>query len=102
MDDTDRRIAELLREDGRASHRAIADALGLSPRAVGARIDAMLERREVRVAAVADVFEAGNDLVLAGWHLLRFSWGMSDRYLATTVAQALSIDLAATALPPAS
>ncbi|MCA9510126.1 MAG: Lrp/AsnC family transcriptional regulator [Myxococcota bacterium] len=65
MDDTDRRIAELLREDGRASHRAIADALGLSPRAVGARIDAMLERREVRVAAVADVFEAGNDLVLA-------------------------------------
>ena len=44
----------------------------------------------------------GNDLVLAGWHLLRFSWGMSDRYLATTVAQALSIDLAATALPPAS
>ena len=65
MDDTDRRIADFLREDGRASHRAVADALGLSPRQVGARIEAMLGRRELAVAAVADVFEAGNDLVLA-------------------------------------
>jgi len=65
MDETDRRIAELLREDGRASHRSIADALGLSPRVVGARVDSMIERRELRVAAVADVFDAGNDLVLA-------------------------------------
>ena len=65
MDDTDRRIAELLREDGRASHRAIAAALGLSARLVGSRLDAMIERKELRIAAVADVFEAGNDLVLA-------------------------------------
>ena len=65
MDETDQRIADLLREDGRASHRAIADELGLSPRLVGSRIDAMLARQELRVAAVADVFEAGNDLVLA-------------------------------------
>lgn len=65
MDETDRRIVELLREDGRASHRAIADALGLSPRLVGSRIEAMLEKRSLRIAAVADVFEAGNDLVLA-------------------------------------
>ncbi len=65
MDDTDRRIAELLREDGRASHRAIAEALGLSARLVGSRIDAMIRRRELRIAAVADLFEAGNDLVLA-------------------------------------
>lgn len=65
MDQTDRRIAELLREDGRASNRAIADALGLSPRLVGSRIDAMLEGHELRVAVVADVFEAGNELVLA-------------------------------------
>lgn len=65
MDDTDRRIAALLREDGRASNRAIADALGLSPRLVGSRIDAMLRKRELAIAAVADLFEAGNDLVLA-------------------------------------
>jgi len=65
MDETDRRIADLLRQDGRASHRAIAEALGLSPRLVGARIHGMLERRELGIAAVADIFEAGNDLVLA-------------------------------------
>lgn len=65
MDDTDRRIAEFLREDGRASNRAIADALELSPRLVGSRIDSMLKNKELRVAVVADIFEAGNDLVLA-------------------------------------
>lgn len=65
MDETDRRIAEFLRKDGRASNRAIADALGLSPRLVGSRIDSMLARKELRAAAVADIFEAGNDLVLA-------------------------------------
>ncbi|HPG28455.1 MAG TPA: AsnC family transcriptional regulator, partial [Myxococcota bacterium] len=65
MDDTDRRIADFLRADGRASHRAIAAALDLSPRSVGARIDAMVSRRELRITAVADIFEAGNDLVLA-------------------------------------
>lgn len=65
MDETDRRIADFLREDARASNRAIAEALGLSPRLVGSRIDSMLEKRALRIAAVADVFEAGNDLVLA-------------------------------------
>ncbi len=65
MDETDRRIAEFLRKDGRASNRAIADALDLSPRLVGSRIDSMLARKELRAAAVADIFEAGNDLVLA-------------------------------------
>lgn len=65
MDETDQRIADFLREDGRASNRAIADALGLSPRLVGSRIESMLAREELRAAAVADIFEAGNDLVLA-------------------------------------
>ncbi len=65
MDETDERIADLLHEDGRASNRAIAEALDLSPRSVAVRIEAMLTRRELRFAAVADVFEAGNDLVLA-------------------------------------
>jgi DNA-binding Lrp family transcriptional regulator len=65
MDETDQRIADLLHEDGRASNRAIADALDLSPRLVGSRIDSMLEKRELRIAAVADIFEAGHDLVLA-------------------------------------
>lgn len=65
MDETDRRIADFLRGDGRASNRAIADALGLSPRLVGSRIESMIEKRELRIAAVADIFDAGNDLVLA-------------------------------------
>jgi DNA-binding Lrp family transcriptional regulator len=65
MDETDRRIAEFLRGDGRASHRAIADALGLSPRLVASRIESMVEKRALRISAIADVFEAGNDLVLA-------------------------------------
>ena len=65
MDETDQRIADFLREDARASNRAIGDALQLSPRLVGSRIDSMCERRALRVSAVADVFEAGNDLVLA-------------------------------------
>ena len=65
MDETDQRIADFLRDDGRASHRAIAEALGLTPRLVSSRIDSMLARKELRVAAMADVFEAGNDLVLA-------------------------------------
>ena len=65
MDETDQRIADLLRDDGRASNRAIAEALELSPRLVGSRIDAMVQKRELRIAAVADIFEAGNDLLLA-------------------------------------
>ena len=65
MDETDRRIADFLREDGRASNRAIATALELSPRIVGSRIDSMLQKRELRIAAIADIFKAGNDLVLA-------------------------------------
>jgi DNA-binding Lrp family transcriptional regulator len=65
MDETDQRIVAFLSEDGRASNRAIADALGLSPRLVASRIDSMLEKRVIQIAAVADVFEAGNDLVLA-------------------------------------
>lgn len=65
MDRTDQRIVELLRRDGRTSNRALAEALDLSPRAVSNRIDGMLERRELRISAVTDLFEAGNDLVLA-------------------------------------
>jgi len=65
MDETDRRIAGFLHEDGRASNRAIADALDLSPRLVASRIDSMRQRRELQIAAVADIFAAGNDLVLA-------------------------------------
>ncbi len=65
MDRTDERIIEVLREDGRASNRAIAEALDLSARVVSSRVDGMVERRELRVTAVADLFEAGNDLVLA-------------------------------------
>ncbi len=65
MDKTDQRIVDFLQQDGRASNRAIAEELDLSPRLVGSRIDSMIQKRELRIAAVADIFEAGNDLVLA-------------------------------------
>lgn len=65
MDELDERIAAELSRNGRASNRALADALGVSPRIVGARIAEMVSARTLRVATVADIFAAGNDLMLA-------------------------------------
>ncbi len=84
MDRTDERIIEVLRGDGRASHRAIADALDLSPRVVSARIDGRVARRELRITAVADLFEAGNDLVLAVGIAIR---GRATRDVAAELAR---------------
>lgn len=47
------------------------------------------EHHGIRAAFDADRWR-GNDLVLAGWHLLRFTWTMSDAYLCQTVRSALS------------
>ncbi len=65
MDELDERIAEALSRNGRASNRAVAEELGVSPRVVGARISDMVRERKLRVATVADIFAAGNDLMLA-------------------------------------
>ncbi len=65
MDEIDLAIADELKAEGRATSRAIATKLGLSARNVSTRIDAMFANQELRVAAVADIFAAGNDLMLA-------------------------------------
>ena len=65
MDNLDHQIAEILRQDGRRSYRAIGTELGVSPRLVGTRVSAMVESGELEFAAIADVFAAGNDLMLA-------------------------------------
>ena len=65
MDELDRQIAEILRIDGRRSYRAIGEALGVSARLVGTRVGSLVESGQIKFAAVADVFAAGNDLMLA-------------------------------------
>jgi Lrp/AsnC family transcriptional regulator for asnA, asnC and gidA len=49
VDDSDRRIAALLGEDGRASYAAIAEKVGLSDDAVRARIQRMTEAGVLRI-----------------------------------------------------
>jgi len=44
LDDTDRKIIELLKEDARLSVRKIADKLGLSPAAVSKRLNKLRKR----------------------------------------------------------
>jgi len=65
MDALDERIAAELSRNGRATNRALADLLGVSPRVVGTRIAEMVRAQKLRVATVADIFAAGNDLMLA-------------------------------------
>ncbi|MGI5128292.1 Lrp/AsnC family transcriptional regulator [Pseudonocardia sp. CA-107938] len=48
VDATDRRILELLIEDPRASNRALARAVGMSPSAVGERLDRLQKRGVIR------------------------------------------------------
>lgn len=43
IDDIDRRIIEILQQDGRISHRDLGAAVGLSPNATGARVNRLLE-----------------------------------------------------------
>lgn len=53
MDDVDEAIVELLRQDGRLSHREIARALGLSRSTVAARTQRLLGSGDVEVRGVA-------------------------------------------------
>ena len=59
MDATDRRIMELLREDGRRSNVDIARALGMSEGTVRKRIDRLLAGGALRIVGVADPATAG-------------------------------------------
>lgn len=54
LDDIDIGIVALLRADGRVSARSMARDLGMSHRAVGVRLDRLLDTGSVRVVGVAD------------------------------------------------
>ncbi|MDB5583566.1 MAG: putative HTH-type transcriptional regulator [Bradyrhizobium sp.] len=65
VDDLDRQIIAVLKDNGRASNQKIAQKLGLSPAAVGARVRRLEKERMLRVVVVADFEVIGCDLLLA-------------------------------------
>ena len=65
LDDTDERIIELLREDGRIPYRAMAAELGLTEATVRSRVRRLEESNAMRVVAVTDFQAAGYELMLA-------------------------------------
>jgi Lrp/AsnC family transcriptional regulator for asnA, asnC and gidA len=64
LDETDRQLIALLREDGRVSTRKLARALDVSEFMVRARIRRLEETNTMRVAAITDFFAAGYDLLI--------------------------------------
>lgn len=66
FDATDRRILQILREDGRASHAALAKAVGLSAPAVGERV------RKLEQAGVITGYRAILDPHLLGLDICAF------------------------------
>ncbi|MGH7802867.1 MAG: Lrp/AsnC family transcriptional regulator [Candidatus Binatia bacterium] len=59
IDDVDRKLLELLRADGRASNRALAEAVGLTEVSVAARIRRLIDADVLAVTAVFDYARAG-------------------------------------------
>jgi len=65
LDETDWRLIELLRADGRMPFRALADELGVAETAVRARVRALESSGCMKVVAVADAAASGYELLLA-------------------------------------
>ena len=65
LDDTDERIIELLRSDGRMAYRAMASQLELTEATVRSRVKRLEESNAMRVVAVTDFQAAGYELMLA-------------------------------------
>jgi Lrp/AsnC family transcriptional regulator for asnA, asnC and gidA len=63
LDETDRAIIALLRKDGRATNRELAEQLGLTANTVSTRIKQMENAGQMRVIAVSD-FAAHDHKVL--------------------------------------
>ncbi|EQB13609.1 hypothetical protein L284_14115 [Novosphingobium lindaniclasticum LE124] len=63
FDDTDLKIVEQLRRNGRATHQQIAKALDIAPTTVSARMRRMEESGTLRVVAVSD-------FAVHGYHVL--------------------------------
>ena len=64
IDDVDRNIVELLRENGRCPNQQIADSLGLTAATVSSRIRRMEEANLLRVVAVSDFAAHGYNLLM--------------------------------------
>jgi Lrp/AsnC family transcriptional regulator for asnA, asnC and gidA len=65
LDETDERIIELLRDDGRMAYRAMAAQLGLTEATVRTRVRRLEQSNAMRVVAVTDFQAAGYDMMLA-------------------------------------
>jgi Lrp/AsnC family transcriptional regulator for asnA, asnC and gidA len=65
LDETDWRLVELLRTDGRMAFRALAEAMGVTEAAVRARVRALEASGFMKVVAVADAAASGFELLLA-------------------------------------
>ena len=65
LDETDWRLIELLRADGRLPFRALADSLGITETAVRARVRTLEASGCMKVVAVADAAASGFELLLA-------------------------------------
>ena len=65
LDDIDWRLVELLRADGRAPLRELAEQLGITETAVRSRLRALESTGCMKVVAVADAAAAGFELLLA-------------------------------------
>ena len=59
LDDTAKRIIELLQVDGRQSYAAIAKDVGLSEAAVRQRVQRLLDAEVMQIVAVTDPLQVG-------------------------------------------
>lgn len=59
LDETAKRIIELLQEDGRQSYAAIAKEVGLSEAAVRQRVQRLLDAEVMQIVAVTDPLQVG-------------------------------------------
>ncbi len=84
IDDLDRRIIDLLRDDGRAPNKLLAAKLGVSETTVAIRIRSLRERKVMLVTLQRDFYSQGFDLQCLG-----------DVYVAERPVEAVARDLAA-------
>jgi Lrp/AsnC family transcriptional regulator, leucine-responsive regulatory protein len=66
IDDLDRKIIELLREDGRAPNKLLASELGVSETTIALRIRSLRERKVMLVTLQRDIYSQGFDLQCLG------------------------------------
>lgn len=59
LDETDRRIVDFLRQDGRMAYREIARQLGVSEGMVRKRVSKLLDAGWIRIVAMSDALQLG-------------------------------------------